>query len=124
MNNGVVLIMNQSQREYFKQGQMPNQRGIKLVTMGGMPDSSTKAKVLSMLNNERGINSRSGRKGTDSRNSQHRGHVSSRQFNGKYSSSVDSTGLGHQSTDGTYDAMHFGGGGVPGQSVLNRNEFD
>ena len=73
MNNGVVLIMNQSQREYFKHtGQIPNQRGIKLVTMSGMPDNNTKAKVLNMLNNERGVNSRSGLKG-DSRQSHHRG---------------------------------------------------
>jgi len=49
MNNGVVLIMNQSQRDYFKQVGLPNHRGIKLITMSGMPDGSTKAKVLSML---------------------------------------------------------------------------
>ena len=49
MNNGVVLIMNQSQRDYFRQGAAPNQRGIKLVTMSGLPDNSTKAKVLSMI---------------------------------------------------------------------------
>ena len=40
MNNGVVLIMNQSQRDYFKQGaQGSNHRGIKLVTMSGMADN-------------------------------------------------------------------------------------
>ena len=47
--------MNQSQRDYFKQtgggqgGGGGNQRGIKLVTMSGMADNQTKAKVLSML---------------------------------------------------------------------------
>ena len=50
MNNGVVLIMNQSQRDYFKHG--INQRGIKLVSMQGLSDNQTKAKVLSMLQNE------------------------------------------------------------------------
>ena len=37
MNNGVVLIMNQSQRDYFKHG--INQRGIKLVSMQGLSDN-------------------------------------------------------------------------------------
>ena len=38
VNNGVVLIMNQSQRDYYRQGQYSlnrNQRGIKLVPMQG-----------------------------------------------------------------------------------------
>jgi len=67
MNNGVVLIMNSSKRDYYKQGVAPNQRGIKLVTMSGAPDSNTKAKVLSMLHNEGAAGSRQGRKGNNSR---------------------------------------------------------
>ena len=91
--------------------------------MSGMADNQTKAKVLSMLQNERGIvGSRQGRMGkVDSRQSNQRRHNSSRQYgNNKYSSSIES-GLGHQSTDGTYENMHFGrGDGGP----YNRNDFD
>ena len=72
LNNGVVLIMNQSQRDYFRQGQAgpngQNRQGIKLVTMSGMPDNNTKQKVLNMLAHERGIGSRHGGK-VDSRHS-------------------------------------------------------
>ena len=62
-----------------------------------------------MLQNERGAGSRQGRVGkVDSRQSNNRRHNSSRQAFGKQHGSMDS-GLGIQSTDGTYDNM-FGGG--------------
>ena len=81
-----------------------------MITMSGMQDTSTKAKVLSMLQNERGLASLQGRKGNDSRLSQNRALLgSASKFNGKYSSSIPE-GLSYQSTDGTYDNMHFGGG--------------
>ena len=89
------------------------------MTMSGMADNQTKAKVLSMLQNERGVASRQGRGKVDSRQSNNRRHNSSRQYN-KYSSSIES-GLGHQSTDGTYDNMHFGRDGA---GPYNRNDFD
>ena len=51
MKNGVVLIMNQSQRDYYKMnaGTHKKQNGIKLVSMAGNPSSDTKQKVLSLI---------------------------------------------------------------------------
>ena len=62
MKNGVVLIMNQSQRDYYKMnaGTHKKQNGIKLVSMAGNPSSDTKQKVLSLIQNER-VLSRQGR---------------------------------------------------------------
>ena len=72
--------------------------------MSGMADNQTKAKVLSMLQNERGMGSRQGRVGkVDSRQSNNRRHNSSRQAMGKHHSAIES-GLGMHGADG-YESM-------------------
>jgi hypothetical protein len=82
MKNGVVLIMNQSQRDYYKMnaGVHKEQNGIKLISMAGNPSSDTKQKVLNLIQNDRGIASRhgKGKMAISSRQSTNRKDIGSR----------------------------------------------
>ena len=77
VNNGVVLIMNQSQREYYKAQSkiQQNSRGLKLLPLQGTTNE-TKQRVLNLIHNERGM----GRKGNNSRQSDGRNGIGSKGY--------------------------------------------
>ena len=94
VNNGVVLIMNQSQRDYYRQGHYSlnrNQRGIKLVPMQGSANE-TKQRVLNLIHQERNLSSRN--KIVNSRSSDNRGKIGSKQYGRNLSNQRLSDGSG------------------------------
>lgn len=111
LGNGMVMMMNSSQREKFfaQQASPGNSRGFKILT-----DNQTKQKVLNLIQNDRNLSSRH-KVSVDSRHStQRRQNSLSRQNSKNYpaeSGGFLTTGPGPASTE--FDAMQY-----------VRNEFD